>query len=254
MRRPACTSSHKQDRPRLVCQIGPVWITWHTTLGRTQTVRASPYGQAGRRALLLSIAIEPRVSAPGQHAALCGAARHDPVRRASRPASGCRPAAPLARDLGVSRTTVIETFDRLTAEGLIECARRLRHLRQCGARLASGRSRPDEGVPSRDASAELSGGSMTAAERFGERCGCLTLPRAFTTALPAFDAFPMAQWARLAAKHWRGAATTLMGYGEPVRPSASAARRSPRTCAPTAASPARPSRSSSSAARSRRFT
>ena len=26
---------------------------------------------------------------------------------------------------------------------------------------------------------------------------------AFTTALPAFDAFPMAQWARLSAKHWR---------------------------------------------------
>ena len=38
--------------------------------------------------------------------------------------------------------------------------------------------------------------------------------RAFTTALPAFDAFPMAQWARLSAKHWRRNRSEVMGYGE----------------------------------------
>src|SRR5262249_23632440 len=40
-------------------------------------------------------------------------------------------------------------------------------------------------------------------------------PRAFTTGMPALDAFPAAQWARLAAKHWRGARQVAFGYGEP---------------------------------------
>jgi GntR family transcriptional regulator / MocR family aminotransferase len=52
-------------------------------------------------------------------------------------------------------------------------------------------------------------------ERFGERQRLPSVARAFTTALPAFDAFPMAQWARLSAKHWRRNRSDVMGYGEP---------------------------------------
>ena len=51
--------------------------------------------------------------------------------------------------------------------------------------------------------------------RFGDRPRLPYAPRAFNTALPAFDAFPMAQWARLAAKHWRGRREDVMGYGAP---------------------------------------
>jgi GntR family transcriptional regulator/MocR family aminotransferase len=40
-------------------------------------------------------------------------------------------------------------------------------------------------------------------------------PRPFTTAMPSFEAFPMAQWARLSAKHWRGKRSSNLGYPEP---------------------------------------
>jgi GntR family transcriptional regulator/MocR family aminotransferase len=55
-----------------------------------------------------------------------------------------------------------------------------------------------------------------AVSRFGERQRLPSAARAFTTALPAFDAFPMAQWARLSAKHWRSNRDAVMGYGEPL--------------------------------------
>ena len=48
----------------------------------------------------------------------------------------------LARELGLSRTTVIEAFDRLTAEGPDRVARRRRGLRQPGAAGASARALP----------------------------------------------------------------------------------------------------------------
>jgi GntR family transcriptional regulator/MocR family aminotransferase len=52
-----------------------------------------------------------------------------------------------------------------------------------------------------------------ASESFADR-----LPHkvsAFTTALPAFDAFPRALWARLASKHWRSDQEISMGYLDP---------------------------------------
>jgi GntR family transcriptional regulator/MocR family aminotransferase len=54
-----------------------------------------------------------------------------------------------------------------------------------------------------------------AVARFSDRQRLPHVPRAFTTALPAFDAFPMAQWARLSAKYWRGHRDGVMGYGDP---------------------------------------
>jgi GntR family transcriptional regulator/MocR family aminotransferase len=121
----------------------------------------------------------------------------------------------LARDLGVSRTTVIEAFDRLIAEGLVE------------ARVGSGTFVSDvlaserplqpatvgKVVPAR--APTFSRATDWAVGRFGDRMRLPYAPRAFVTALPAFDAFPMAQWARLAAKHWRGSRADVMGYGAP---------------------------------------
>ncbi|HSQ80220.1 MAG TPA: PLP-dependent aminotransferase family protein [Casimicrobiaceae bacterium] len=50
--------------------------------------------------------------------------------------------------------------------------------------------------------------------RFSDRPRLPYTPRAFTTALPAFDAFPVAQWARLSAKYSRGDRDEVMGYGD----------------------------------------
>jgi GntR family transcriptional regulator/MocR family aminotransferase len=121
----------------------------------------------------------------------------------------------LADDLGVSRTTVIEVFNRLTAEGLIES--RTGAGTFVSAVLADARP-PAAAAPGDGAGAappRLSTVMAKAVSRFGERQRLPHAPRAFTTALPAFDAFPMAQWARLSAKYLRGDRNDVMGYGDP---------------------------------------
>jgi GntR family transcriptional regulator/MocR family aminotransferase len=122
----------------------------------------------------------------------------------------------LASDLGVSRTTVIDAFERLLAEGLIV------------SRVGSGtfvsdildKERPqpatdtDETQPHQK-EPRLSRAMGWAMAHFSQRERLPHRPRAFVTALPAFDAFPTAQWARVAAKHWRSSREDVMGYGEP---------------------------------------
>ncbi len=119
----------------------------------------------------------------------------------------------LARDLDLSRTIVVEAFDRLISEELIE------------ARIGSGTfvsqllnldgARDARRKPVSLAAGRLSKRLLTATAQFGERQRLPFQPRAFTTAVPAFDLFPLAQWARISAKHWRGSRPDVMGYGEP---------------------------------------
>jgi len=121
----------------------------------------------------------------------------------------------LAREAGVSRTTVIEAFDRLAAEGLIES--RVGAGTYVAKALDAARPKPAAAAVPRAASTppRLSRATARSVARFGERRRLPSVARAFTTALPAFDAFPMAQWARLSAKHWRRQRNEVMGYGDP---------------------------------------
>ena len=163
--------------------------------------------------LLLSIRIDHGASQPVS-TQLCVALREMILTGGFAPGDRLPASRTLAQDLGVSRTTVIEVFNRLTAEGLIES--------QTGsgtyvsAVLAANRPKP---VPHADALPQapprLSKVMAQAVERFGERRRLPHAPRAFTTALPAFDAFPMAQWAKLSAKYLRGPREEVMGYGDP---------------------------------------
>ena len=168
-------------------------------------------------ALLLSIAIDRASSRPISTPALRGAARPD-ARRARFAAGERLPASrTLARDLGI----VAHHRDRgLRSAGLRRpdrIARRRRHLCQRRAELPSGRAaaarrhRPDAGRAGAAVAGDGGGGRPL---RRPPRLPYA--PRAFITAMPAFDAFPMAQWARLAAKHWRGSRGDVMGYGEPL--------------------------------------
>ena len=122
----------------------------------------------------------------------------------------------LARDLELSRTTVIEAFDRLTSEGLIES--RVGSGTFVSAALRAERPMPVapvEGARAAPREPRLSRAMTHAVQRFSDRQRLPSSARAFTTALPAFDAFPMAQWARLSAKHWRADRGDAMGYGDP---------------------------------------
>ncbi|MBV8654379.1 MAG: PLP-dependent aminotransferase family protein, partial [Alphaproteobacteria bacterium] len=122
----------------------------------------------------------------------------------------------LARDLGVSRTTVIDAFERLIAEGLVESRVGAGTFVSDVLNAERPRPAPPESAAAPDRKPPvLSAGMGWAVEHFSDRPRLPHEPRAFITALPAFDAFPMAQWARLAAKHWRGRREDVMGYGAP---------------------------------------
>ena len=123
----------------------------------------------------------------------------------------------LASELGISRTTVVVVFERLNAEDLTES--------RVGAgtfvsRVLDGKrpalTMPPAGRTTTRAPRKprLSRAITRAAAMIGERLP--HEPRCFTTALPDFDAFPMALWSRLTARHWRGRRETVMGYGDPL--------------------------------------
>lgn len=121
----------------------------------------------------------------------------------------------LADDLNVSRTTINHVFERLTDEGLIEsrtgagsfvCSQLGSHLPRLPSPTSEMRARRHKNL-------RLARCMEQAIGHFGAR-----IPherRAFTTGTPAFDTFPMAQWSRLVAKHFRSARSTIMAYGDP---------------------------------------
>jgi GntR family transcriptional regulator/MocR family aminotransferase len=122
----------------------------------------------------------------------------------------------LANDLAVSRTTVVDAFERLIAEGLI--VSRVGSGTYVSDVLDAERPRPTPPMgqgATQPAQPKLSRAMDVAIARFSSRARLPYRPGAFVTALPAYDAFPMAQWARIAAGLWRGARADVLGYGEP---------------------------------------
>lgn len=121
----------------------------------------------------------------------------------------------LAREIGVSRTTVIDAVDRLIAEGML--------VSKVGAGtfvsdiLEHQRPAVPPAAQSQTATAQprLSHTITHASASYGPRSWLPHETRAFVTALPALDAFPRTHWARISARHLRGAPDEIMGYGQP---------------------------------------
>lgn len=118
----------------------------------------------------------------------------------------------LAREIGVSRTTVIDAIDRLVAEGMLV------------SRVGAGTfvsdtlelPRPAQDVAASPAAPPRLSYTIRHAETaYAGRSWLPHKARAFVTALPALDAFPMAHWSRLSARHLRGGLGDVMGYGQP---------------------------------------
>ena len=155
--------------------------------------------------------------------------------------------------LSAIRTTMVDVFERLTAEGLLEG--------RTGAGTYVSQS-VRIGNEEEDALPKAANGTLAAetnnsfpspppvGSEFVER-----LPhtiRAFTTALPAVDMFPIAQWTRQSNKHWREQRDVVLGYGNasgfpPLRraicgPIRGSIARTGRSSSPTA--PSTPSTSS----------
>lgn len=121
----------------------------------------------------------------------------------------------LALEIGVSRTTVIDAIDRLVSEGLLE-SRVGAGTYVSEALAGQGRlSDVAQGPEGKIAAPRLSRTTERAASSFAPRSRLPHHSTPFITALPALDAFPMAQWARLSARHWRKERDHIGGYGEP---------------------------------------
>ena len=120
----------------------------------------------------------------------------------------------LASELGVSRTTALDAIGRLVSEGLLES--------RIGAGTfvsgtMSGRFpvKAEAAPGAEDRPPRLSPSAARANELFADRKRLPNKSQAFVTALPALNAFPMAQWARLSARHLRSERDAVMGYGNP---------------------------------------
>ncbi|PLS20845.1 PLP-dependent aminotransferase family protein [Neptunicoccus cionae] len=121
----------------------------------------------------------------------------------------------LAKEIGVSRTTVIDAIDRLVSEGmLVSRVGAGTYVSDVLAQPLTGADRPD--AP-QDVLAEpiLSQRFSVALDNFAPRQRLPHKSQAFITALPALEAFPMAHWARISARHLRGNRDEIMGYGPP---------------------------------------
>ncbi|MDJ0933413.1 GntR family transcriptional regulator [Breoghania sp.] len=121
----------------------------------------------------------------------------------------------LAQDIGVSRITVIDAIDRLVAEGML--------VSKVGSDTFVSdileRQRPHAvTMPAGAGKSAKARFSYTISHAEKDYAAHSWLPheaRAFVTALPALDAFPMAHWLRIAEHHFRGERSMVMGYGQP---------------------------------------
>jgi GntR family transcriptional regulator/MocR family aminotransferase len=119
-----------------------------------------------------------------------------------------------ARELNISRTTAIAAFERLSSEGLI--VSRTGSGSFVSEVAESQRPRAKVAVGNRRAAAtRLADLIAEASPHFLRRVPHPQAPRAFVTGTPALDAFPLATWSRLSAKHWRRPRECILGYPDP---------------------------------------
>lgn len=119
-----------------------------------------------------------------------------------------------ANELKISRTTAITVFERLASEGLIVSRTGAGSFVSASADALKPRAKLLV-ESERPATTKLADLIAEASPRFFQRLAHPNRPRAFITGLPDYDAFPLAIWSRLSAKHWRESRDTVMGYSDP---------------------------------------
>src|ERR1043165_3472430 len=125
----------------------------------------------------------------------------------------------IAKELSVSRNTVVNAFEQLLAEGYLEG--------QVGSGTYVSRALPEEllnvKTMTRRAVKSVGGGKGTDLSERGKVFATFAqgIPRApervraFQSGVPALNSFPFEAWSKLAARHWRRPVNSLLGYGEP---------------------------------------
>ena len=121
----------------------------------------------------------------------------------------------LAKTLGISRLTVQNTYEQLTAEGYLEA--------QIGsgtfvAKLSSSDLSPDRPQQNKlytdtELVAQLSDRGMSMQPSY--QIIHHQTPQPFHPGTPALDQFPIQTWTRISGKHWRQARSHMLNYGDP---------------------------------------
>lgn len=122
----------------------------------------------------------------------------------------------IARELAISRNTVVSAFDQLLAEGYIES--------RVGDGSYVSRALPDDllraqapaqvSVPPTFGRSASQRGSLLATTPVNRQRAAIAT-NAFRPGLPALELFPFETWARIAAASWRTADPALLGYSDP---------------------------------------
>jgi GntR family transcriptional regulator/MocR family aminotransferase len=123
----------------------------------------------------------------------------------------------LARELDVSRNTILDAYAQLLAEGYVEG--------KIGSGTYVNTALPDELL---QVHAKTATPPRAIAHRDPSRRGALLAatpvsisrddgrPKAFRPGLPTFETFPFAIWARLTMRRWRNPPPELLSYGDPA--------------------------------------
>ena len=166
-------------------------------------------------ALLPALKVEPEAGAPIT-VQLAGSLRNLILSGNLQPGERLPSTRTLARDVGVSRTTVVNVYEQLSTEGIIESrvgagafvkeALELRRPLEPKPRQAR---KSDPGLRPR-----LANLSADASQQYSPRLPHPDHPLPFTTGIPAFDAFPMALWARLSSIVLRQPRNEILRYPE----------------------------------------
>lgn len=130
----------------------------------------------------------------------------------------------LANELGISRNTAIKAFDQLRSEGYLDS--------RVGSGTFVSESLPERHTEVRGPSTELdhslqlpdlSSRSPTLSKRADQLAqNTLSLlddpidQSAFRPGVPAFDAFPIETWSKLASRRWRTVPPSELVYGDPA--------------------------------------
>ena len=157
-------------------------------------------GQRRRQAApLLAIGLEPDAALP-LHRQVYFAIREAILSTRLRPGSRLPSSRALARDLSVSRNTVMAAFEQLHAEGYIEG--------QVGAGSFVSEELPEVSLHARIEAAKsvdtkASPGPSARGRQLAEIPSVGRFSEAFSPGLPELATFPFEDWARLLARYWR---------------------------------------------------
>lgn len=125
----------------------------------------------------------------------------------------------LATDLGVARSTVVQAYAHLRAEGLLSpragsSTRVVGKVPQLRVKRAGRQPRPRAQARVRQVSLR-SRSVLEIQQQSRLPIHANELPRAFVTGQPALDVFPSDIWGRLVARRWRRTSARALGYGDP---------------------------------------